>query len=154
MNDAELTAGDQVRLRPLRARIVCAVAAGALFLVFVFVATALRGQVNEGPATFGRGDQIAMVVLGALGAAGILALTRPRVVADATGITVRNLVGGYQLPWSVVRSVRFPHGAPWASLELNDDDIVPMMAVQATDKDYAVAGVRALRALHATAGRS
>ncbi|GGK25057.1 membrane protein [Pilimelia terevasa] len=142
---------EQVRLRPQRARLVCRLLAAAVFAVFAGVATVLRTPVNEGPATFGVADQVAMVLLGALGAAAILGLTRPRVVADGAGIRVRNLVGGYTLSWSVVRAVRFRAGAPWASLELHDDDLVPMMAIQAVDKQYAVDGLRRLRTLHETA---
>jgi hypothetical protein len=111
----------------------------------------LSGPVNAGSAAFGTGDRIAMIALGVLGAMGILLMARPRVEADAGGIRVRNLVGGYELPWSMVRAVRFHRGSPWAALELVDDDIVAVMAVQATDKEYAVEGVRALRALHAAA---
>lgn len=140
-----------VTLRPQRARVVCAVAAAAVLAVFTFVGLTLRGPVNTGPATFGTGDRVAMIVLGVLGALAIMVLTRPRVDADANGIRVRNLVGGFELPWSAVRSVRFHRGSPWASLELADDDVVAVMAVQATDKMYAVEGVRALRALHASA---
>ena len=92
-----------------------------------------------------------MIGLGVLVALGILLFTRPRVDADAHGIRVRNLIGGYELPWSVVRAVRFDRGSPWAALELDDDDLVSVMALQATDKEYAVEGVRALRALHAAA---
>ncbi|HEX5740719.1 MAG TPA: PH domain-containing protein [Pilimelia sp.] len=141
-----------VRLRPRRSRVVCRVAAGALFVVFAGVATVLRTPANQsGVAAFGAGDQVAMVLLGGLGAALILALARPRVEADADGIRVRNLVGGYALPWSAVRAVRFGRHAPWASVELHNDDVLAVMAVQAADRQYAVDGVRALRALHAAA---
>ena len=92
-----------------------------------------------------------MIVLGVLGALGILMFTRPRVEADERGIRIRNLVGGYDLPWDVVRSVQFTRGAPWASLELRDDDLIPMMAIQATDKKYALEALRGLRALLAAA---
>ncbi|HYN95898.1 MAG TPA: PH domain-containing protein [Pilimelia sp.] len=146
-----MTGSEVVRLRPRRARIVCAVLAAALFIMFALVGTALTGPVNNGPATFGTADQVAMIILGALGAAGIMLLSRPRVEADARTVRVRNLIGSYELPWSEVKAVRFNRGSPWASLELGDDDLVAMMAVQATDKDYAVNGVRALRALHAAA---
>ncbi len=81
--------------------------------------------------------------------------TRPRVAADARGIRIRNVFGSYDLPWDVVRSIEFRRGSPWASLELENDDVVAIMAVQATDKDYAVAAVRGLRALlaaHKAAG--
>src|SRR5262245_31974745 len=90
-----------------------------------------------------------MVGLGVLGALGALLLARPMVEADERRIRVRNVFGRYDLPWTVVRAVRFDRGAFWASLELADDDVVPVMAVQRIDKDHAVASVRGLRALHA-----
>jgi PH (Pleckstrin Homology) domain-containing protein len=142
---------EPVTLRPQKARVVCAIAAVAVVVVFTLVATALTGRTGDGPGVFRTGDQAAMIGLGVLAALGILALTRPRVRADAEGIHIRNLIGGYDLPWSAVRAVRFGRGAPWATLELRDDDVVALMAVQLTDKAYAVAGVRALRALHAAA---
>jgi Bacterial PH domain len=142
---------EPVILRPQKARIVCGIAAVAVVVVFTLVATALTGRTGDGPGVFRTGDQAAMIGLGVLAALGILALTRPRVRADAEGIHIRNLIGGYDLPWSAVRAVRFGRGAPWATLELQDDDVVALMAVQLTDKAYAVAGVRALRALHAAA---
>jgi hypothetical protein len=96
---------------------------------------------------FQRGDQLAMIGLGVLTAAGILMFARPRVVADEHTVRIRNVVGGYDLPWEVVRAVRFDRGSAWASLELSDDELVGVMAVQAGDKEYAVEAVRVLRAL-------
>jgi hypothetical protein len=119
----------------------------AVLVVFTLVATGLQGSTGDGYGTFQRGDQFAMVGLGVLLALGILLFTRLRVEADEKGIRVRNLVGGYDLPWDMVRSIRFNRGTPWATLELRDEDLVPMMALQAADKQYAVDGVRALRAL-------
>ncbi|MBX6721880.1 MAG: PH domain-containing protein, partial [Dactylosporangium sp.] len=58
-----------------------------------------------------------------------------------------NVIGGYELPWEVVRAVRFERGAPWVSLELVDDDLVAVMAIQRADKEHAVAAARALRAM-------
>lgn len=126
----------------------------AVVVFFSIVGTTLRGAIGEGPAVFQRGDQFAMIGLGVLIAAGILLFTRPRVEADAQGIRVRNLVGSHDLPWELVRAVRFDRGSAWASLELHDDELIPMLAVQVVDKERAVAGVRALRALHATQDRS
>jgi hypothetical protein len=144
-----------VRARPQRLRIVCWVSAAAIVVFFVAVGTALRGG-TEGGGAFNVGDQVAMAGLGVLFAAGVLALARPRVEADAERVRVRNVVGGYDLPWSVVRAIRFDDGSPWASLELLDDDTVAVMAVQANDKQYAVEAVRGLRRLHAAqqAGQS
>ncbi|MFC0528559.1 PH domain-containing protein [Phytohabitans kaempferiae] len=140
-----------VRLRPQRARVVAWVLAVAIVAVFAVVATGLRGSTGEGYGSFQRGDQAAMIGLGVLFALGVLLFTRLRVEADEKGIRVRNLVGGYDLPWDAVRAVRFNRGTPWATLELRDEDLVPMMALQAADKQYAVEGVRALRALLETA---
>ncbi|TDB72807.1 PH domain-containing protein [Micromonospora sp. KC723] len=137
-----------VRLKPRRIRVVCWVSAVALLVVFSLVATSLSGATGNGYGTFQRGDQLAMVGLGVFGALVILLFTRPRVEADARGVRVRNVVGSYELPWEVVRGVRFDRGAPWASLELHDDDLLPMVALQAADKEIAVEGVRALRRLH------
>lgn len=146
-----MTTPDLVRLRPHRARLVCWISAVAVVLLFAFISTGLEGPTGAGSATFQRGDRFAMVGLGVLLAAGILLFARPRVEADLRGIRVRNVVGSYDLPWEVVRAVRFDRGAAWASLELHDDDLVPVMALQAVDRERAVAGVRALRALHAAA---
>ncbi|MGH3660545.1 MAG: PH domain-containing protein [Micromonosporaceae bacterium] len=137
---------DAVRARPRRAGVVCWIAAVSVVVVFSAVATGLRGG-TEGGGVFGVADQIAMVGLGLVGGAGILAFTRPRVRADSQGIWIRNVVGTYELPWSLVHSVRFDRGAPWASLELVDDDVIPVMAIQAADKEHAVDTVRRVRAL-------
>ena len=51
----------------------------------------------------------------------------------------------------IVRAVRFERGQSFATVELLDDDLVTIVALQIVDKEYALAGVRALRALHAAA---
>ncbi|MBB5480564.1 PH domain-containing protein [Micromonospora parathelypteridis] len=143
MSETEL-----IRLKPRRIRLVCWSAAIALVVVFGLVATSLSGPTGDGYGSFQRGDQIAMIGLGIFGALGLLLFTRPQVEADARGVRVRNVISSYELPWEVVRSVRFDRSAPWASLELHDDDLLPMIALQAADKELAVEGVRALRRLH------
>jgi Bacterial PH domain len=138
-----------VRARPQRIRVVCWVIAVAVVIVFSAVATSLHGKTGDGPGAFQRGDQLAMIGLGVLTALGVLMLARPSVEADSKGIRVRNVVGSYDLPWEVVRAVTFRRGAPWLALDLHDDDVVAVMAVQAADKGYAVRVTRELRALHA-----
>lgn len=142
-----------VRLRPHRIRLVGWSSAVALVVVFTLVGTSLHGSMGEGAGTFQRGDQAAMIGLGVLGALGALLFTRPRVEADVDRVRIQNVVGSYDLPWSVVRAVRFDRGAAWASLELHDDEEVPMIALQAVDKERALSGVRALRALHVASQR-
>jgi hypothetical protein len=117
-------------------------------IVFTAISFGLHGSLGDGvPGTFQRGDQAAMIGLGLLAALAILMFTRPRIVADERGVHVRNVLGGYDLPWEIIRAVRFSRGAPWASIELDDDDMVSVLAVQAADKEYAVAAVRTLRTM-------
>lgn len=132
-------------VRPRRLLVVCRVAAAALAVVFTVVGVGLRS--GGGAEVFGLADQVAMVLLGLLLAGAVLSLTRVRVVADRTGLRIRNVAGERSLPWQVVRAVRLDDGSPWASLDLHDDDTVALMAVQANDKEHAVRAVVDLRAL-------
>lgn len=141
-----------VTYRPRKIRWVAGSAAAAVVVLFTAMSFGLHGSSGfDNSGQFQRGDQTAMIGLGVLIALGILAFCRPRVVADASHIQIRNVVGGYDLPWSVVRKVRFDRSSAWAQLELLDDEQVAIHALQAADKDYAVEGVRTLRALHSAA---
>ncbi|MFJ6677066.1 PH domain-containing protein [Actinosynnema sp. NPDC091369] len=142
-------AADVVEFRPKRIRVVSWVS--AVFLVAVFtVVGLLLGDTPTG-VIFRTSDQVAMVCLGVLLACGMLLLTRPRVRADAEGVEVRNVVTAHRFTWQQVLHVSFPDGASWARLELPDDEYVSIMAIQAVDRDHAVAAVRALRDLHRSA---
>jgi hypothetical protein len=144
-------AADVVEFRPKRIRVVSW--ASAVFLVAVFtVVGLLLGDTPTG-VIFRTSDQVAMIFLGVLLACGMLLLARPRVRADAEGVEVRNVVTVHRFTWSQVLHVSFPDGASWARLELPDDEYVSIMAVQAVDRDHAVAAVRALRDLHRAATR-
>ena len=138
-------------VRPRRIRRVCWILAPVVVVFSAVLAWALGGQPADiggsGGGAFETGDQIAMVGLGLLAAGGILLLARPRVTADERHVAIQNILGGYDLPWEVVREVRFERGSPWATLELEDDDVVAVMAIQAADKEHAVVAVTALRDL-------
>jgi hypothetical protein len=140
---------ESVTVRPHRARIICWIVAPVVLAVFLLITTGLHGKTGDGPGTFQRGDSIAMIGLGILAALGVLMFTRPRAVADHDGIKVRNVFGSYEVTWDVVRAVTFGRGAPWLTLDLFDDDVLSVMAVQAADKDRAVRAARGIRALHA-----
>lgn len=139
-----------VTFRPQRARKVCYALAAVVVVFFAVIGYLLTGPTDSGRGVFTGADQLAMVALGLLGGAAILAFARPRVIADAERVRIRNVVGGYDLPWSVVRAVRFTTGNPWVSLELADDEVVAVMAIQAVDKEYAVHAARTLRGLLAS----
>jgi hypothetical protein len=138
-----------VTYRPHKIRWVAGSAAAGVVVLFTAISFGLHGSTGfDDSGHFERGDQTAMIGLGVLIGLGILAFCRPRVTADGEGIRIRNVVGGYDLPWSVVRAVRFDRNSPWAQLDLLDEEQVSIHALQAVDKDYAVDGVRTLRALH------
>jgi hypothetical protein len=140
---------ESVTVRPHRARIICWIVAPVVLVVFLLITTGLHGKTGDGPGTFQRGDSIAMIGLGVLAALGVLMFTRPRAIAGRDGIKVRNVFGSYEVTWDIVRAVTFGRGAPWLTLELHDDDVLSVMAVQAADKDRAVRAARGIRALHA-----
>jgi hypothetical protein len=139
--------GTVVRAHPRRLRRVAALSAVAVLAAFTVIALLLGGTASEG-VRFGVGDQVAMIVLGALLAGAVLLLGRPSLVADARGLHVQNVFVAHDVPWQVVREIAFRDGSPWATLELADDDQLALLAVQATDGDRAVEAVRGLRALH------
>jgi hypothetical protein len=131
---------------PRRMRSVCAAVAAVVLLVMVVVGLLLKSS-STGVVSFHTSDQIAMIVLGLLLAAGILLLGRPRVDADDDGARVRNILGSHHLPWSAVRSVRFERKSSWATLLLVTGEEVAVLAVQSADGERAVAAVEGLRAL-------
>ncbi|HZG92550.1 MAG TPA: PH domain-containing protein [Pseudonocardia sp.] len=122
-----------------------------MVVVFTVIAVVLRNSPTG--VYFRLADQVAMVLMGLLLAGGLLLLARPRVRADAEGIEVRNFGTARRLPWELVVRVAFPDGASWARLDLPDDEYLPVIALQAVDRGYAVRGITRLRELHAAAHR-
>jgi hypothetical protein len=123
--------------------------AAAVVLVVVFTVAAVLLRRTPTGVYFRLSDQVAMMLLGLLLAGAALLLARPRVRAGAEGVEVRNLLGNRTVPWELVLRVAFPDGAPWARLELPDDEYIAVMAIQSVDGRYAVHDIRALRAVHA-----
>jgi hypothetical protein len=134
---------------PHKVRAIAIPTAAVIFVVFVVVAVLLRS--GSTGVEFGAADQVSIVLIGAALAAAVLLAVRPRVRADADGVEVRNVLFGQRIPWATVVAVTFPDGAPWARLELPQDEYVPVVAVQAWDGERAVAAMRELRALHRAA---
>ncbi|WP_307724804.1 PH domain-containing protein [Pseudonocardia sulfidoxydans] len=120
---------------------------GSVLVVALFVAIAIVLRNTDTGVYFRFADQVSMVLLGLLIAAGLLLLARPRVRADAEGIEVRNILQTRRFGWGEIVGIAFPDGASWARLDLPDDEYLPVLAVQAVDRMYAVEGIRELRAL-------
>ena len=146
MRTAGTKQSGEVVFRPLRVRVLAWIGAIALFGVMLVVAVLL-------PATptgvhFRLADQVAMALIGLLMALGVLLLAMPKVSADAERIHVRNVLVTKTLDWREILAISFPDGASWARLELPDYEYLPVLAVQAVDRDRAVAALRTLRELH------
>ena len=129
-------------------RQLCALVAAFVVAVAIVVAFTLTSA-STGVVAFSLDDQISIFGLGLALGAGILALGRSRVDADAEGVRIRNIVVRHELPWTAVRAVTFPRTSAWATLQLENDDEIALLAVQAADEERAVQAVNALRALHA-----
>lgn len=138
-----------VVVRPRRLVRVSRAAAALVVVVFAVIAVLLpRG--STGGQEFGLIDQVAFFLIGVLLAVAVLGFTRARVRADERGIWVRNVLGERFFPWAVVARIDLPDGASWAQLELHDDDVVALLALQSNDGESTVDAVLALRALRHT----
>lgn len=133
-------------IRPRRVRQIAIPVAAGLMVVFGFIAVLLR--TGSTGVRFGAADQVSLAAIGLVLAGAALLAVRPRVMADAEGVQVRNLLFGQKVPWAQIRAVRFPEGSPWARLELPADEYVPVVAIQAIDGVRAVVAIRELRAVH------
>jgi len=136
---------DTMVVRPYKVRRIAIPVAVALVVIFVVVAVLLKS--GSTGVRFGLSDQVSIAAIGVVLAGAVLLLIQPRVVADADGVEVRNVLFGQKVPWSTIEAVSFPDGAPWARLELPHDEYVPVVAIQAADGERAVVAIRELRAL-------
>lgn len=121
---------------------------GAAFLIAVaHIAVGMLLKVSSSGVIFQTADQVAMAILGLVIAGVVLLFARPRLRVGAPGLSVRNLLGDRLVPWSDVVGVSFPAGSRWAHIDLPDDEYIPVMAIQAVDKDRAVDAMDTVRSL-------
>ena len=118
--------------RPRRGRILPLVMAA----VAVVVCTAVAIGMGAGTG-WALGDQLALVGLGLAMAAFLGRYASIKAVPDETGLRVRNLMLTRRVSWDEILEVRFPEGAPWVSVELDDGDELAVMAVQRADGQFA-----------------
>ena len=124
----------------------CAYGAAAVIVISA-VAVGVLLKISSTGVIFQTADQIAMALLGVIIAGAVLLFARPRMRIGAPGVAVRNLFGYRLIPWSDVVGVTFPRGARWARVDLPDDEYVPVMAIQAVDKERAVDAMDRVRGL-------
>lgn len=119
----------------------------AFVIAAALVAVGLLLKIKSSGVIFQTADQVAMAMLGLVLGGLVLLFARPRLRVGAAGLSVRNLLGDRLVPWSEVVDVSFPAGARWARIDLADDEYIPVMAIQAVDKDRAVDAMDTVRTL-------
>ena len=136
-----------LKVRPHRIAVYAVISASLVLAAMIVVGLLLRRK-DLGVA-FETSDQVGLIGLGVIIAGVILLMARPRLLADETGIWVRNILGENYYPWPLVLQIAFPEGSNWAQLILPDDETHAVMAIQAMDRSRAVTSLRQVRALHA-----
>jgi hypothetical protein len=134
-----------VELRPYWTPLFAYAAAFVILAAHVVVGLLLK--IKSSGVIFQTADQVAMAILGVVIAAVVLLFARPRLRVGSAGLSVRNLLGYKLVPWPDVVGVSFPAGSRWARIDLPDDEYIPVMAIQAVDKDRAVDAMDTVRSL-------
>ncbi|TVS77681.1 PH domain-containing protein [Mycobacterium helveticum] len=145
MTDAPDHGHWDVVLRPHRT--LPFVYAAAFLIAAAHIAVGLLLKIKSTGVIFQTADQVAMAALGLVIGGVVLLFARPRLRVGAAGVSVRNLLGDRLIPWPDVVDVSFPPGHRWARVDLPDDEYIPVMAIQAIDKERAVAAMDTVRAL-------
>ncbi|MFE9460172.1 PH domain-containing protein [Streptomyces californicus] len=134
-----------VTFRPTLTRVVLLSVGLAMFLVITVVALMLE-RLNPG-------ERASFVFVAALFFGVLALLSRPRVSADDTGVTVVNLTRTRRLAWQEILRVNLRSGDPWVFLDLSDGTSLPALGIQpGLAKQQAIRDARALRALAETRG--
>ncbi|MGW0548153.1 PH domain-containing protein [Streptomyces altiplanensis] len=129
-----------VTFRPTRTRAVLLTVGAAMFAVITAVALLLD--------TLGGGERAAFVFTALLLFGVLLLLSRPKIVADESGVTVVNLTTRRRLEWAEILRVNLRPGDAWVFLDLSDGTSLPALGIQpGVAKQQAIRDARALRAL-------
>ncbi|MGW1499064.1 PH domain-containing protein [Streptomyces mirabilis] len=129
-----------VTFRPSLTRAVLLTAGVAIFVVIATVALLLE-QLSPG-------EKLSFIFIGALLFGVLLMLSRPKVVAGETGVTVVNITSRRHLEWAEILQVNLRPGDPWVFLNLSDGTSLPVLGIQpGIAKQRAIQDARALRAL-------
>ncbi|MCM1967838.1 PH domain-containing protein [Streptomyces sp. G1] len=139
-----------VTFRPTRTRVVLLGVGAAMFLTITTIALMLE--------RLQPGERISFVFVAVLLSSVLVLLSRPKVVADETGVTVVNLTTTRRLEWAQILRVNLRPGDAWVFLDLSDGTSLPALGIQpGVAKAQAIADARALRALaeaHATGSKN
>ncbi|MEV6754515.1 PH domain-containing protein [Streptomyces sp. NPDC051214] len=129
-----------VTFRPGRTRAVL-LTAGAAILVVLTVISLLIPSLSPG-------ERLSFIFTGVLLFGVLMLLSRPKVVADDSGVTVVNIATSRRLAWAEIVRVNLRPGDPWVFLDLSDGTSLPALGIQpGIAKQRAIDDARALRAL-------
>ncbi|MFB8775532.1 PH domain-containing protein [Streptomyces broussonetiae] len=132
--------------RPGRTRAVLLTAAVAIFGVVSAIALLLD--------RLGPGERVSFVFTGALLAAVVVILARPKIVAEESGVTVVNFASTRRLEWAEIVRVNLRVGDPWVFLDLSDGTSLAAIGIQpGIAREQAITDAAALRALVETRAR-
>jgi hypothetical protein len=134
-----------VELRPHRSPPF--IYAAAILIAAAHIVVGVLLKVESSGVIFHTSDQVAIGVLGLVIAGVLVLFARPRLRVGPAGLSVRNLLGDRLVRWSEVVGVSFPAGSRWARIDLPDDEYIPLMAIQAVDKERAVDAMDTVRSL-------
>jgi hypothetical protein len=94
------------------------------------------------------GERLSFVFMAALFLGVLLLLSRPKVTAGTSGVTVTNLTTRRHLEWAQIIQVNLRVGDPWVFLDLSDGTSLPALGIQpGIARESAIRDARALRAL-------
>ncbi|WP_371679533.1 PH domain-containing protein [Streptomyces sp. NBC_01276] len=134
-----------VTFRPTRTRAVLLGVGLAMFATITAIALLLE--------SLSPGERVSFIVTAALMSSVLVLLSRPKVVADETGVTVVNLTTTRRLEWPQILRVNLRPGDPWVFLDLSDGTSLPVLGIQpGIARARAIDDARALRALAETRG--
>ncbi|MFI6653382.1 PH domain-containing protein [Streptomyces sp. NPDC050529] len=129
-----------VTFRPTRTRVVLLSVGAVMFAVITVVAFTLE-QLSGG-------ERVSFVFTALLFFGVLALLSRPRIVADDSGVTVVNLTRTRQLSWAEIVRVNLRAGDPWVFLDLSDGTSMPALGIQpGIAKQQAIRDAKMLRAL-------
>jgi hypothetical protein len=138
--------------RPRRGRTVALVCAVLSVVIFVAIAVFLPGPADGG--NWQVGDRLFFAALGVAMAVLLWRYASIQATPTREALTVRNLFTTRVVSWRSIVDVRFAGGDPWVSLELEDTDVLALMAIQKADGAFAGAEARRLVALVQALGPS
>lgn len=145
MSTASASSGAYAPFRPRRGPAVSVVVAVGVAAMSIWLATSVAGRVVWW-------DRAGFLLVGGGVVWFLYRQATVRAVPSPAGLRVRNLVRTTTIGWEQVTDVHFGGGRPWVQLDLDDGDVLAVMAVQRADGPRSEAEASRLATLVAAHG--